>query len=113
MRHPLLAWIIRIVFLLFLASAVIPSSQAQGQTYTLDQVISKLDEAGKDFRTMEAAIERTKVTILVNDKSTDSGKMYVARDGNSTRLKIDFTMPNQQSVLIDKGTILLYYPKLK
>src|SRR5687768_8755376 len=111
MKTPLTAWLIRITLMLLVLASVI--TDAQAQTYTLDQVISKLDQVGRTFRSMEAGIERTKVTILVNDKSTDNGKIYLARQGNASRLKIDFTAPTNQSVLIDKGTITLYYPKLK
>jgi outer membrane lipoprotein-sorting protein len=76
-------------------------------------VLSKMDQVGKNFKSLEAAIERTKVTVLVNDKSTDKGKIYVTREGNANRMKIDFTVPSPQSVLVDKGKVLLYYPKQK
>jgi len=50
-----------------------PVSQAQG-TYTLDQVFAKMDEVAKTFRSAQSDIERTHVTILVNDKDVSSGK---------------------------------------
>ena len=112
MKTPLTAWLIRITLMLMLLAAVLADARAQS-SYTLDQVIAKMDQMGPSFKSFEASIERTKVTILVNDRSTDSGKMYVARQGAANRYKIDFTAPTQQSVLIDKGKILLYYPKIK
>lgn len=111
MKNPLAARLIRIVLLLTSIGAILP--EAQAQSYTLDQVMTKLDQASRVFRSMEAAIQRTKVTVLVNDKSTDSGKMYVARQGTATKLKLEFKAPTEQSVLIDQGKILLYYPKIK
>lgn len=95
---------------LFLTMSVPPS---YAQTYTLDQVLAKLDQTGKNFKSLEAGIARTKVTILVNDRSTDTGKIYVSRQGDTTRAKIDFTAPTPQSLLLDKGKALLYYPKVK
>ncbi len=111
MKNPLVFRLIHLGLMAILVLTMSPGAQAQ--SYTLDQVISKLDQAGRTFKTLEASIQRTKVTVLVNDKSTDSGKMYVARQGNANRLKLEFKAPTEQSVLIDQGKILLYYPRLK
>ena len=111
MKTPLTAWIVRITLMLLILGSILPSAHAQA--YTVDQVIAKLDQAGRAFKSLEASIERTKVTVLVNDRSTDSGKFYVARQGNANRVKIDFTVPTPQSMLLDKGKVLLYYPKIK
>src|SRR4051812_44940995 len=112
MKSPLTAWLIRITLMLMLLASILPKAMAQTPTapatYTLDQVLSKMDQVGKDFKSLEAVIERTKVTVLVNDKSTDKGKIYVTREGNANRMKIDFTVPSPQSVLVDKGKVLLY-----
>ena len=83
------------------------------QTYTLDQVLAKMNEVGKSFQSMTASMERTKVTVIVNDEFKDSGTIYVARRAKDTRIKIDITKPEQQRLLLDKGKITLYYPKLK
>jgi len=87
-------------------------SSAQG-TYTLDQVLAKMDEVGKVFRSMQAAIERTKVTVIVNDKSVDSGNVYFTRRGKDPRIMLQINRPEQQRMLIDMGKALLYFPKLK
>jgi outer membrane lipoprotein-sorting protein len=88
-------------------------SVAAQNTYTLDQVLTKLGDAGKSFRSMQGALERTKVTVLVNDKYTDSGTVYFARSGRDPRIKIEINKPEEQRMLIDMGKALLYYPKLK
>jgi outer membrane lipoprotein-sorting protein len=86
---------------------------ADAQTFTLEQVLAKMDAAGRTFQTMEAAIERTHVTVLVNDQVTDSGKIYFARKGTAPRIKIEFTKPTESFMLIDDGKYQAYLPKLK
>lgn len=85
---------------------------AQG-TYTLDQVLAKMEENGKNFRSMQASMERTKVTVIVNDKAVDNGMVYFGRRGKDPRIMVDITKPEQQKMLVDQGKALLYFPKLK
>jgi len=85
---------------------------AQG-SYTLDQVFGKMDEVAKTFRGVQADVERTHVTILVNDKDVSSGKFYYARQGKNPRVKLEFAKPAVQFLLIDKGKLQLYTPNLK
>src|SRR5262245_47250134 len=87
-------------------------SQAQG-TYTLDQVFAKMDEVAKTFRSAQSDIERTHVTILVNDKDVSSGKFYYVRQGKEPRVRLDLTKPAVQQLLIDRGKLQIYTPNLK
>src|ERR1051326_6753065 len=89
-----------------------PFSNAQGK-FTLDQIFAKMDEVQKTFRSAAADIERTHVTVLVNDKDISSGKFYYVRRGNEPRLKLELVTPTTQYLLIDKGKLQLYTPKLK
>jgi outer membrane lipoprotein-sorting protein len=87
-------------------------AQAQG-TYTLDQVFAKMDAVAKTFRSTQADIERTHVTILVNDKDVSSGKFYYMRKGREPRVRLELTKPAVQQLLIDKGKLQIYTPNLK
>ena len=89
-----------------------PLSQAQG-TYTLEQVFAKMDEVAKTFRSAQSDIERTHVTILVNDKDVSSGKFYYVRQGKEPRVRLDLMKPAIQQLLIDKGKLQIYTPNLK
>jgi len=87
---------------------------AQAQSaFTLDQVFAKMDEVAKTFRSTEANLERTHVTVLVNDKDTASGKFYYTRRGKEPRVKYEITKPTAQYLLIDKGKLQLYTPNLR
>ena len=71
----------RLVIKIFCVSCaflwLIPSLRAQGK-FTLDQVFAKMDEVQKTFKSTAADIERTHVTVLVNDKD-------VRQSGRATR----------------------------
>src|SRR5215467_7104883 len=81
---------------------------------TLNQVFAKMDEAAKGFKSVECNLERTKVTVLVNDSLVASGKLYYTRAGKEPRLKVELGKPPaQQIVLIDKGNLQVYTPKIR
>jgi len=88
------------------------SANAQ-TTYTLDQVFAKMDEVAKTFRSVQADIERTHVTVLVNDKDVASGKFYYEKRGTEPRVKMELTKPMPQLLLVDKGKLQLYTPNTK
>ncbi len=80
---------------------------------TLDQAFVKMDEVSKDFRSTAADIERTHVTVLVNDKDVSSGKFFYVRKGKEPRVKLELEKPMRQLLLIDKGRLQMYTPNLK
>src|ERR1051326_1800411 len=103
----------KIIFCAFCAFLwLVPIIEAQGK-YTLDQVFAKMDAIQKTFRSAAADIERTHVTVLVNDKDVSFGKFYYTRRGKEPRLKLELLSPTMQYLLIDKGKLQLYTPSLK
>ena len=80
---------------------------------TLDQVFSKMDEVSKGFRSTAAEIERTHVTVLVNDKDVSSGKFFYVRKVKEPRVKLELEKPMRQLLLVDKGKLQMYTPNLK
>lgn len=96
-----------------LALALLVFNLQAAEKYTLDQVLAQMGAAGRNFRSLEASIERTKVTVLVNDKALDSGKVYFVRNGQQSRLKLDILKPEVQRLLVEKQVAQLYFPKIK
>ena len=91
---------------------LVPPSNGQGK-FTLEQIFAKMDEVQKTFRSAAADIERTHVTVLVNDKDVSAGKFYYTRRGKEPRLKLELLSPTMEYLLIDKGKLQLYSPRLK
>jgi outer membrane lipoprotein-sorting protein len=91
-------------------------SVSQGQSrLTLEQVFAKMDAVAKTFKSAQADLERTQVTVVanLNEKDVAWGKFYYARKEKEPRIKVEMTKPAQEMALIDKGKFQLYRPKLK
>ncbi|MGH9594351.1 MAG: LolA family protein [Bryobacteraceae bacterium] len=77
--------------------AVAAAFPAQNATrWTTDSVLKQLDEESRTFRSLTADIERTKVTVVVDDHSTESGQIFVRRDD---KMRIEFTKPDPRTIL--------------
>ena len=87
------------------------SAQSQVKTnWTLDSVLQQLDRESKSFRSLTANIERTKVTVVVNDKSTETGMIWMRRDN---KLRIELAPPDNRTVLVSGDTLHVFNPGLK
>src|SRR5689334_21624130 len=86
---------------------------AQGRKNRLDlnQIFSHMDESAKPLRTLSADLEYTKVTVLVNDFSTESGQMYF-RNAKSPDILIDFKKPAPKVILFRKDKAEIYQPTI-
>jgi len=99
----------KLLSLLCLTWLILP---LQAQT-TLDQVFAKMDEVAKTFKSVDANLERTKVTVIVDEHDVASGRLYYLRAGKQPRLKLEISKPTLQYLLIDKGKGFFYQPKIK
>jgi outer membrane lipoprotein-sorting protein len=91
---------------LFLLSPLAQARPAQ-TSWTLPQILRHLDQAARTFRTLSAHVERTKVTVVVNDRSTESGTIYVERDG---KMRLNVVQPDPRTVLRLGNNLYVYNP---
>lgn len=75
-------------------------------------VLTRLDQAGKQLTDLTADIKQTKVTLVVNDTSTDTGKLFLKRTKSGNRTKLEYEKPVVKTLLIDKGKVLIYEPRI-
>jgi outer membrane lipoprotein-sorting protein len=95
---------------LCLASASAPLVRNQNHgPMTLDSVLSQLDLSAKDFHSLSADVERTKVTVIVNDRSTESGTILVRGD----KMLLDLKTPDPRTILRSGDSLYVYTPGLK
>jgi outer membrane lipoprotein-sorting protein len=78
--------------------------------WTLDSVMKQLDAEAKNFRSLSANVEWTKVTLVVNDRSTEAGQIFVRNDD---KMLIEFTQPDMRSILRNGDKIYIYRPRIK
>jgi outer membrane lipoprotein-sorting protein len=84
------------------------ASQGHG-TITLDGVLRQLDRADKNFRSLSADVERTKVTVVVNDKSVETGSILVRGD----KMLLEMKAPDARTILRTGDNLYIYTPGLK
>jgi outer membrane lipoprotein-sorting protein len=84
------------------------STQKSG-AWTLEAVLRQMDAAARDFHSLSADIERTKVTVVVNDHSAESGSIQVRGD----KMLLEIKAPDPRSILRTGDNLFIYNPGLK
>ena len=98
-----------LIFAAILARASVLAAQPQAHSaWTVDSVLSELDDESSNFESLSADIERTKVTVVVNVKSTESGSIFVRGD----KMRLDLKDPSPRTILRTGDTIFVYTPGL-
>lgn len=77
--------------------------------WTLDSILRQMDGAAKDFHSLSADVERTKVTVVVNDHSTETGTIRVRGD----KMLLQMNAPDARTILRSGDNLYLYTPGLK
>jgi outer membrane lipoprotein-sorting protein len=75
----------------------------------LENVLRQLDDESRDFRSLAADVERTKVTVVVNDRSTETGTIKVRGD----KMLLDMKAPDPREILRTGDNLFVYTPGLK
>jgi outer membrane lipoprotein-sorting protein len=92
------------------ARAAAAQQPAKRTSWTLDSVLRQLDNEAKQFRALTANLERTKVTVVVNDRAVESGQIWVRRDD---KMLIEFAQPDRRTVLRRGDELAVYHPRTK
>lgn len=87
----------------------IPAARAQSD---LSSTIAGMDAAATKFASVTGDIEYTKVTVIVNDFSTEKGKIFFEKSKGKLRVMLAFTQPAEKFVLFTDGKVQLYQPKI-
>jgi outer membrane lipoprotein-sorting protein len=92
---------------MFMAAAAVTGAQNRGPV-TLDTALRQMDAQAHDFHGLSADVDRTKVTVVVNDRSTESGVMFLRGD----KMRIDLKTPDARTILRHGDKLYIYNPKL-
>jgi outer membrane lipoprotein-sorting protein len=112
MRNALKTWT-RVLLAATMALALAPPASARkGKHHTdLTEILSQMNEASKRLKTVSANLEYTKVTVLVDDKSTESGQLFFRR-GKTPEIRIEMQKPESKIILFKKNRGEIYLPKI-
>lgn len=84
------------------------SAQNRG-SWTAVSVLHKMDDGAKTFHSLSADVDRTKVTVVVNDRSTETGTIRVRGD----KMLLQMNAPDARTILRTGDNLYLYNPGLK
>lgn len=87
-----------------------PGAAQTGRTWTVEAILKQLDRMASDFRSLTADLEHVKVTVVVNDRSTETGQISVRRD---EKMRIEITKPDPRTILRTGDSLYVYNPKIK
>jgi outer membrane lipoprotein-sorting protein len=77
------------------------------------KVLSHMDETNRSLTGLTADVKLTKVTVVVNDVSEETGKLFHKRGKKESRTKLDYLTPESKTLLIEKGKVFVYEPRIK
>lgn len=78
----------------------------------LGEILSRMNDTAKHLKTVTADLDYTTVTVLVNDRSTESGRFYL-RNPKNPDILIQFEKPSPKTILFRHNRAEIYYPKMK
>lgn len=78
----------------------------------LEQVLAGMDAAATRFLSVSADLEYTKVTVIVDDHSTEQGKIFFEKSKGKPRVMLAFQQPAEKYVLFNDGKVSIYRPKI-
>ncbi|MBI4480741.1 MAG: outer membrane lipoprotein carrier protein LolA [Acidobacteria bacterium] len=78
----------------------------------LEQILAGMDQAAERFSSVAADLEYTKVTVIVDDHSTERGSIYFEKSRGKLRVMLAFQQPSEKYVLFSDGKVSIYRPKI-
>jgi outer membrane lipoprotein-sorting protein len=81
---------------------------------TLEEILSHIDQVGKDLRSMEASLVQKKWTDILSEyDSGEKGTFLFLKDGDKALLRKEIVAPTVNSLVIKDGTVTFFQPSLK
>jgi outer membrane lipoprotein-sorting protein len=78
----------------------------------LQAVFARIDKTSLSFKWMTAKVEKTEYVAVIDETSTERGKVMVVKPKpHDLRIRIDFEPPDEKQVSVDSSRVLMYYPK--
>ncbi|MGH9356180.1 MAG: LolA family protein [Terriglobia bacterium] len=84
---------------------------AQSLPLAANEVLSHMDEAAHDLKTVTAHLTYTTVTVLVNDRAIQTGRLFY-RSGKHPEVLVQFSGPSGKEILFKKNQAEIYYRQI-
>ncbi len=99
--------LVRAAFLATMAGTILSAE-------SLDEILARMDQSARNFRTFSANIKRTEFTkVLPNDKDETDGVRRLKRINGQTIGMVEFFGKNPETIRFAGKTVETYYPNAK
>lgn len=79
----------------------------------VQQILSRMDKAAGEFKSMTAQVTHVTHTDVLNDDSTESGTVIMKKVApGEVQGRVDFTVPDVKTYTIEKRRVQEYFPKI-
>jgi outer membrane lipoprotein-sorting protein len=96
---------------LFLAGVFAPLGIAKDN---LQEILSRMDKAASEFKSMTAQVTHVTHTDVLNDDSSETGTVIMKKvQPGEVQGRLDFTSPDAKVITIEKRRVQEYLPKIK
>ena len=112
MNKKLLQHALALLMICFGLSVNLLDGQEQ-PSHETQRVLTQMDRASSLLKTLSADIKQTKVTVIVNDVSEKSGRLFFKNHSSKKKLKLEFKQPNKRTLLLEKGIVRILEPSIK
>ncbi len=77
------------------------------------RVLSQMDARSKTLRTLTADLKQTKKTIVINDVSEKTGKLFYKKSPRKSTFKVVYEGPEFRTLLLERGKVKILEPRIK
>lgn len=77
------------------------------------KVLSRMDARSRTLNTLTADLKQTKVTIVVDDVSEKTGKLYYKKSPRKSAFMVNYEVPDSRTLLLERGKVSILEPRIK
>ncbi len=88
------------------------TARAQSDSAGMERVLTQMDVAARNFRTTEASVVWEQYEKVIDETSTEKGKIYFRRENGEIQMAADFVEPDKKYVIYSAGRVQMYQPKI-
>ncbi len=112
MRTPLRRLIVSFITVCFVLAGPVAAFAAPGDT--VQQILARMDQAAKDFKSMTAQVTYLTHTDVLNEDDKESGTVTMKKvQPDEVQGRVDFTGPDAKIITFEKRKFQQYLPKIK
>lgn len=76
------------------------------------KVLSRMDAKSKTLNTLTADLKQTKVTIVVDDVTEKTGKLYYKKSPRKSAFMVNYEAPDSRTLLLERGKVSILEPRI-